>query len=150
MDWTPYWRYYCWNLVLVYRPVYSSKKSPVSDSPTVVKVADPFSNLVISSYDDNEIPENSFPNLPKFPENQIGEFTMLIQSETYNWNITDFDKPKKEDLVIYEILVRDFDKERSFQNLIDRIDYFKNLKAQGEAGRAKITQITRYGTVILR
>ena len=28
-------------------------------------------------------------------------------------------------------------------------DHFKNLKAQGEVGRAKITQITRYGTVIL-
>ncbi|MDA7825305.1 preprotein translocase subunit SecY [Candidatus Pelagibacter sp.] len=28
-------------------------------------------------------------------------------------------------------------------------DYFKNLKAQGETGRAKITQITRYGTVLL-
>jgi len=28
-------------------------------------------------------------------------------------------------------------------------DYFKNLKAQGEIGRQKITQITRYGTVLL-
>ena len=28
-------------------------------------------------------------------------------------------------------------------------DYFKNLKAQGEIGRQKITQITRYGTVAL-
>ena len=28
-------------------------------------------------------------------------------------------------------------------------DYFKNLKAQGEQGRQKITQITRYGTVLL-
>ena len=28
-------------------------------------------------------------------------------------------------------------------------DYFKNLKAQGEVGRQKITQITRYGTVLL-
>ena len=28
-------------------------------------------------------------------------------------------------------------------------DYFKNLKAQGEIGRSKITQITRYGTVLL-
>ena len=28
-------------------------------------------------------------------------------------------------------------------------DYFKNLKAQGETGRRKITQITRYGTVLL-
>ena len=28
-------------------------------------------------------------------------------------------------------------------------DYFKNLKCQGETGRQKITQITRYGTVLL-
>ena len=28
-------------------------------------------------------------------------------------------------------------------------DYFKNLKSQGEFGRKKITQITRYGTVLL-
>ena len=28
-------------------------------------------------------------------------------------------------------------------------DYFKNLKSQGEVGRQKITQITRYGTVLL-
>ena len=28
-------------------------------------------------------------------------------------------------------------------------DYFKNLKSQGEIGRKKITQLTRYGTVLL-
>ena len=28
-------------------------------------------------------------------------------------------------------------------------DYFKNLKEQGELGRKKITQITRYGTVFI-
>ena len=28
-------------------------------------------------------------------------------------------------------------------------DYFKNLKAQGEIGRKKITQLTRYGTVLI-
>ena len=28
-------------------------------------------------------------------------------------------------------------------------DYFKNLKEQGEVGRKKITQITRYGTVLI-
>jgi hypothetical protein len=30
--------------------------------------------------------------------------------------------------VVYEVLVRDFEANRSYQNLIDRIDYFKNLK----------------------
>ena len=28
-------------------------------------------------------------------------------------------------------------------------DYFKNLKEQGELGRKKITQITRYGTILI-
>ena len=32
---------------------------------------------------------------------------------------------------------------------ISSSDYFKNLKSQGETGRQKITQITRYGTVLL-
>ncbi len=35
------------------------------------------------------------------------------------------------------------------QLLTGTSEYFKNLKAQGEIGRKKITQITRYGTVVL-
>ena len=35
------------------------------------------------------------------------------------------------------------------QLLAGTSDYFKNLKSQGEIGRQKITQITRYGTVLL-
>ena len=35
------------------------------------------------------------------------------------------------------------------QLLTGTSDYFKNLKSQGETGRKKITQISRYGTVLL-
>ena len=35
------------------------------------------------------------------------------------------------------------------QLLTGTSDYFKNLKSQGEIGRKKITQLTRYGTVLL-
>ena len=35
------------------------------------------------------------------------------------------------------------------QLLTGTSDYFKNLKSQGETGRKKITQLTRYGTVLL-
>ena len=52
---------------------------------------------------------------------------MRSEKPTYNWQVTNFQKPEKEDLVIYEVLVRDFDENRNFQDLIDRIDYFKNL-----------------------
>jgi 1,4-alpha-glucan branching enzyme len=45
----------------------------------------------------------------------------------YNWQVPNFQKPVKEYLVIYEVLIRDFDANRSFQDLIDRVSYFKNL-----------------------
>ena len=35
------------------------------------------------------------------------------------------------------------------QLLTGTSDYFKNLKSQGEIGRKKISQLTRYGTVLL-
>ena len=103
-------------------------KTPGFDSPTLVKVADPYSTLILSSFDDPFIPEATYPNLPDFPEEAEGEVTVLQTGQTpYDWQVTDFEKPKKEDLIIYEVLVRDFDADRNYQDLIDKIDYFKNL-----------------------
>ena len=101
---------------------------PIADSPKVVKTADPFSTLVLSPFDDPWIPVTSYPNLPTYPEGQEREVTVLQTAQPdYNWQVTDFQKPKKEDLVIYEVLIRDFDADRNYQDLIDKIDYFKNL-----------------------
>lgn len=103
-------------------------KTPLANSPALVKVADPYSTLVLSPYDDPWIPATSYPNLPPYPAGQEREVTVLQTGQTpYNWQVTNFEKPKKEDLVIYEVLIRDFDANRNFQDVIDRIDYFKNL-----------------------
>jgi len=103
-------------------------KTPVANSPTLVKTADPYSTLVLSPFDDPYIPSSTYPNLPAYPTGQDREVTVLQTDQTpYNWQVTNFAKPKKEDLIVYEILVRDFDADRNFQNLIDRVDYFKNL-----------------------
>ena len=103
-------------------------KNPITNSPSNVKVADPYSELVLSPFDDPDIPTTSFENIPHYPEGQEREFTLFKTLKgTYNWKVNDFKKPLKEDLVIYEILIRDFDSNRNFQDLIERIDYFKNL-----------------------
>ncbi|MEP3838101.1 MAG: alpha-amylase family glycosyl hydrolase [Algibacter sp.] len=103
-------------------------KTPIANSPALVKIADPYSTLVLSPFDDPYIPTTTYPNLPAYPEGQEREVTVLQTGKTpYNWQITNFEKPKKEDLVIYEVLIRDFDADRNFQDLIDKIDYFKNL-----------------------
>jgi hypothetical protein len=102
--------------------------SPIANSPSIVKTADPFSTLVLSPFDDPYISTTTYPNLPEYPAGQEREVTVLQTGKTpYNWTVTNFQKPKKEDLVIYEVLVRDFDADRNYQNLIDRISYFKNL-----------------------
>ena len=102
--------------------------SPVTGSPKLVKTADPFSTLVLSPFDDPYIPTSSYPNLPTYPAGQEREVTVLKTGQTtYNWQVTDFNKPKKEDLVVYQVLMRDFDQNQNYQDLIDRIDYFKNL-----------------------
>ena len=102
--------------------------TPITNSPKLVKTADPYSTLVLSPFDDPGISNTSYPNLPAYPSGQEREVTVLQTGQTpYNWVVNNFTKPKKEDLVIYEVLVRDFDSDRNYQNLIDRIDYFKNL-----------------------
>ena len=103
--------------------------TPTVGSPSLVKTADPYSTLVLSPFDDSEIPASNYPNIPTYPSGQEREVTVLKTGETaYDWQVTNFNKPKKEDLVVYEVLIRDFDATRSFQGLINRMDYFKNLK----------------------
>jgi len=103
-------------------------QSPISGSPNEVKTADPYSTLVLSTFDDSYIPAITYPNMPVYPIEQDREVSVLQTGQTaYNWQVTDFQKPAKEDLVIYELLIRDFDANRNFQDVIDRIDYFKDL-----------------------
>lgn len=105
--------------------------TPIANSPALVKTADPYSTLVLSPYDDQYIPASTYPNMPIYPTGQDKEVTVLQTGQTpYAWSTatTSFVKPEKDKLVVYEVLVRDFDANRNYQDLIDRIDYFKNLK----------------------
>jgi 1,4-alpha-glucan branching enzyme len=105
--------------------------TPIAGTPSLVKTADPYSTLVLSPFDDPYIPASTYPNLPAYPVGQEREVTVLQTGKTpYAWSsaTTNFVKPAKEKLVVYELLVRDFDANRSYQDLINKIDYFKNLK----------------------
>ncbi|WP_269224020.1 alpha-amylase family glycosyl hydrolase [Flavobacterium sp. IMCC34518] len=105
--------------------------TPIANSPALVKTADPYSTLVLSPYDDQYIPTTTYPNMPVYPAGQDKEVTVLQTGQTpYAWSAasTNFVKPEKDKLVVYEVLVRDFDANKNYQSIIDRIDYFKNLK----------------------
>lgn len=96
-----------------------------------IKVADPYSPLVLSPYDDPYINQTAmvYPNLPPYPTGQDFEVSVIKTAQpTYPWVVTNFTKPAKENLIVYELLVRDFTAEKTWQSVIDKISYLKSLK----------------------
>jgi len=92
------------------------------------KVADPYSPQILSSYDDQWISSTTYPGLPPFPSGQGFEVSTFKTGQTaYNWQITNFQRPSKDNLVVYELLLRDFTQEKNWQSLINKITYLKNL-----------------------
>ena len=93
-----------------------------------IKVADPYSHLVLSPYDDPFITDATYPNMPEYPAGQSFEVTVLQTNQTpYNWQVPDFQKPSKESLIIYEVLIRDFTAQQTWTSLSEKIEYFKGL-----------------------
>lgn len=94
-----------------------------------IKIADPFSELILDPSSDPFIKPGNFPNLPVYPDGlTTGDLTVHTYQKTpYNWTTTNFQRPDQENLVCYEILARDFSEEDSFQEIINRIDYLETL-----------------------
>lgn len=93
-----------------------------------VKVADPYSTMVLSPDDDPYISSADYPNLPTYPSGQQYDVSVIQTGmPAYNWLVPNFQKPAKQNLFVYELLVRDFTEEQNWQSLIDKIPYLKGL-----------------------
>lgn len=94
-----------------------------------IAIADPYSHLILDPWNDQDIEPETFSGIPSYPTGKTTNAVTWFQTDTdtYNWGDSSFEKPAKEDLVIYELLLRDFDEDHSYQALIDRLDYLENL-----------------------
>ncbi|WP_299667711.1 alpha-amylase family glycosyl hydrolase [uncultured Polaribacter sp.] len=94
-----------------------------------LRVADPYATIVLSEYDDQYIDATTYPDLASYPTGKTNHAVTLLRTgdDPYNWQITNFTKPQKTDLVIYELLIRDFDALHSFDAVKARLDYLQNL-----------------------
>ncbi|MBP9016521.1 MAG: T9SS type A sorting domain-containing protein [Paludibacteraceae bacterium] len=96
-----------------------------------IRSSDPYTELVLDPWNDKWINEyrTIYPNLKPYPEGKTEGLVATFQTAKpdYNWEITNFSMPAKENLVIYEMLLRDFTTEKSLQAAIGKLDYLKNL-----------------------
>lgn len=75
------------------------------------KVADPYAKLILDPYNDKYISKDVYPGLPEFPADKVGTTVLAVYHENinkYDWQVKDFKGPRAQDLVVYELLLRDF------------------------------------------
>ena len=94
-----------------------------------LRIADPYSELTLHPEDDPYIPSSIYQDIPVYPYGKTSFSVGILQpgADEYNWNVTNYERPEIKDLVIYELLLRDFLSKHSYQTLIDTLDYLDRL-----------------------
>ena len=97
---------------------------------------DPYAHLILDDSTDSYITEEVFPNMPKYPEGIAGVPVAVFNKnlDDYDWEVTDFKAPAKENLIIYELLFRDFTGtegraygDGTVEKAIEKLDYLQAL-----------------------
>ena len=102
-----------------------------------VTTFDPYSEIVYDRSNDQWISSSTYPGLAEeYGDSHGGRdngfiSAFKINKDVYNWKVQDYDIEDKSDLIIYELLVRDFTDnaygEGSIKAALGQLDYLKNL-----------------------
>lgn len=99
-----------------------------------IKIADPYTEVVLDPWNDKSIKNRLDKNLPEYPAKGDGLVSVLqYTKDEYNWQYDDFVRPKPEDMVIYELHIRDFisrgtlTEAGTINDVRGKLDYLKTL-----------------------
>ncbi len=94
-----------------------------------LRVADYNTEKILDPNNDGFIPATTYPNLKTYPTSKTTGIVSVLQTgkPQYTWKVKNFSRPDKRNLIIYEVLIRDFLAARNFQSLKDTIPYLKRL-----------------------
>lgn len=92
-------------------------------------LADPYTDQVSDPFNDKYISPSTYPDLVEYPISKTTGMASVFTTgqDPYPWEVTNFTPAEKEQLVIYELLIRDFDERHSYAAVIDRLDYLQTL-----------------------
>lgn len=94
-----------------------------------IRVTDPYVEKILNEYDDPYIDESTYPNLKPYPKGKTEHLVGVLQpgKTEYQWQNINYDRPAKENLMVYELLVRDFVENHDYKTLADTLDYLDSL-----------------------
>ena len=92
------------------------------------KVGEPYAEKVLDPSNDGTISSTTYPGLRSYPAGQSGIVSIVqTAAPAYTWAVNSFNRPDKRNLVIYELLLRDFVAAHDWKTLRDTLSYFKSL-----------------------
>jgi glycosidase len=92
-------------------------------------IADPYTDQVADPFNDRYISPTTYPDLVEYPITKTSGIASVFTcgQEPYQWEVENFTPVEKEKLVIYELLIRDFDDRHSYKAVTERLDYLQTL-----------------------
>ncbi len=94
-----------------------------------IRIADPYATKISDPWNDKDISSTIYPNLISYPTGKTTEIAMVVNTDRteYSWKANNFKIAEPENMVIYEILIRDFTDKRSIKGVQDKLSYLKEL-----------------------
>jgi len=94
-----------------------------------IRVGDIYADKVSDPWNDKWIDAETYPNMLDYPEGKTTGIATVFQTgqTDYSWEIENFSGPDVTDMVVYELLVRDFIEDHTFSVLKDTLDYLEKL-----------------------
>jgi glycosidase len=94
-----------------------------------IRLADPYADKILDPNNDPYIDEETYPGLMDYPYDKTSGLASVLQTAQlpYDWQVEQFQPAKTTDLVIYELLVRDFTEKHTYASIIDTLDYLAGM-----------------------
>lgn len=94
-----------------------------------LSIPDPYATKVLDPWNDKYIASATYPGLKAYPEGRANNLVSVFKTNStgYNWMNLPFTPPAPENLIIYELLVRDFVAAHDFATVRDTLDYLDRL-----------------------
>ncbi len=93
-----------------------------------IRVGDPYAEKVLSP-NDQFIASETYPNLKPYPAGRTDQLVTVFETgqQEFSWTDDEYEAPAQKDLVIYELLIRDFLEAHDYEALADTLDYLERL-----------------------
>lgn len=91
------------------------------------RISDPYAELVLDAGNDPFIEPATFPDLPPYPVGLTTDLVSVMRTGQAPYPWAAFTRPPAEELVVYELLVRDFVAAHDFATVEDSLDYLQAL-----------------------